>query len=100
MLVEIWNGNFIPSSSNYVDPSMKMPSWIPPGALVVMLFGALCSCKARLVSDQSKTKELVAVVLDCASCVARWAGQQVQFHINNMSVVDVLQKGPARNNRA
>ena len=41
-------------------------------------------------------KELVPVVLSCAMWGTRWTGQHVLFHIDNMAVVEALQKGSSK----
>ena len=37
-------------------------------------------------------KELVPVVLACAILGSQWSGQHVQFHIDNLAVVEVIKK--------
>ena len=41
-------------------------------------------------------KELVLVVLACALWGSQWAGRHVLFHIDNLSVVQMLQKGASK----
>ena len=41
-------------------------------------------------------KELVSVVQSCALWSPQWSGHHVHFHIDNMSVVHVLQKGASK----
>ena len=41
-------------------------------------------------------KELVPVVLACALWGSQWAGRHVLFHIDNLSVIQVLQKGASK----
>lgn len=41
-------------------------------------------------------KELVPVVIACALWGGQWSGRHVQFHIDNMSVVQVLRKGSSK----
>ena len=41
-------------------------------------------------------KELVPVVIACAILGSQWSGQHVQFHIDNLAVVEVIKKVSSR----
>ena len=97
--VDHWNGisflqltqQLIPSENVFTDASGNFGCGAVWGR-----FWLQGQWPANWLSINIMTKELVPVVLACAMWGKHWSGQHVQFHIDNMAVVEIVRKGSSK----